>query len=141
MLTERMRRRSARDDRKYEARLQLYADLLQAAAKITDNARTWSAIPLAQLDEVDDAVLDRVLAQVRVSASDRVKDAVFAWKKSVSAFLRALDDAQRVHRRELETGHTGPGQTIQARMGLAGIADEIHTGFVKMEKAIRDEMA
>jgi hypothetical protein len=57
VISERMRRRGAREDRLFETRLTVYADLLKAAAQITDNALTWSAIPLADLDEPDDAFL------------------------------------------------------------------------------------
>jgi len=141
MLAERMKRRSARGDRQHDRRLTLYADLMQATAKIADNARSWSAMPLAELDEPEDSFLDRMFAQVRVVASDQVRDQTLRFQGSAGAFNRRLLNVRALHRRVYEAGDGDSGEAIQSRFQLGGLADEVVDDFKRLESTVRREMA
>jgi hypothetical protein len=47
----RLQRAALRADRILDRRLDVYVDLLETAGHLHDNAQTWSAIPLADLQE------------------------------------------------------------------------------------------
>jgi len=64
-VTGRMSRKSARLDRLTTERIGAYADLLRATARLADNAMTWASLPLADLQETDDAEMNRIISRVR----------------------------------------------------------------------------
>lgn len=64
LLTGWVRHRHARAERLLDARIEVYADLMDVAATTADNAQTWSAMPLADLTEPDNTHLNRVFIQI-----------------------------------------------------------------------------
>lgn len=140
IIAESVKRRSARQDRQYDRRLTVYADLLQATAKTADNARNWASVPLAELDQHDDEFLDRILTQVRVVANAEVRDQTLAFQRAASVFHRRLSEAQLIHRR-VQDGGGDSGEAIKARVQLAKLAYELVEIFRRLEEAVRKETA
>lgn len=140
LLAERLRHRTLRADRLHAARVETYADLLEAAARVTENARTWAAVPLADLNEHASADLDRMLARVRVISSKRVYDEFTGWRMFVARFHQELFQARVVHHRVQEAGEQDRGETIAARLELADLSAALIEKFQVLESAIRAEI-
>jgi hypothetical protein len=141
VITELVKRRSAREDRQHDRRLAIYADLLHATAKTADNAQNWASVPLAELDQHDDEFLNRMLAQVRVVASAQVRDETLAFQHLAVAFHRGLDEARLLHKRILDAGDGDTGEAIQSRVRLGKLAAELFEQFKQLEEAVRRETA
>ncbi|MEV6512955.1 hypothetical protein AB0M61_43535 [Streptomyces sp. NPDC051642] len=144
VLSERMRRNSVRTEQFSAQRLVVYADLLRVAARFADNAETWAATPLAELEENDPEELDRLFSQVRVIASPSVCEQVRNLERAVSAFNHQLAEAQPHHRRLLEAasgqGSGEDGQAVTQRMNLATAADGVRDAYRRLSRAIRQAM-
>ena len=137
VVAERIRHRASRREHLLTVRLEVYADLLEVAARVTENVRIWASLPEADLEEHDDAFLNRMLARVRAHASDDVRELALAWKGRVEDFHRERYRARLALARAHESGAADTQEAIQARMVLAGIADEIRAGFDRLEAAVR----
>ena len=141
IVTEQVKRRSAREDRQHDRRLAVYADLLHVTAKTADNAQNWASTPLAELDEHEDEFLNRMLAQVRVVASTQVRDQTLAFQSAALVFYRRLSEAKLLHRRVQQVGDGDSVEASQTRMHLAGLADELVELFKQLEDVVRRETA
>lgn len=140
VLTEKLRQDATRRDRLFAERLEVYADLLQAAGRVSDNAQTWSSVPLADLRETPDDFLDRMLARLSVVASEEVYDLFGTWKTDVNAFNRLLWDARMAHRAAEHTDSPETPRTILSRLRAGEKADAVTAGFVELRRLIRREM-
>jgi hypothetical protein len=141
LLAERMRRESARLERLLGRRLDVYADLLRASARLADNSMTWSAIPLADLKETDDEELDRLVSQVRVVASKDVYQQLQALAGRAHEFNQLLFQAKLHHNRLRDAGKVDDDLSLRQRMSLGSIADEMRKEHKKLEATIRGELA
>ena len=140
MVSEWMRRKSTRLDRLHEQQLNTYVDTLQATARFADNAREWSAIPLADLQEADDEELNRLVSRLRVVGSKKVYKQFSELTRQLHLFNRALSHAQDHHSSLRESSVVDNQTSIQQRMALADIADQIVGQHKKIERIVRDEM-
>lgn len=140
LLTGWLRHRHARAERLLDARIEVYADLIGAAATTADNALTWSAIPLANLPEPDDDHLNQVFARLRVVASQEVYKAAMDFKRDVSAFHHALRSARIHAARVREDGEIDDVRSIGTRMDAGEVADVVAVGFRRIEDAVRREV-
>jgi hypothetical protein len=140
MLTEQVRRRSSKQDRLLAARLELYTDLLEVAARLADNAMTWSALPSADLVETDNERLDRILARVRLLARDDVRSRMAQFSKVVHEFNPQLYHARDVERLAQAEGAVGSAEAIRARMRLGDLADQLRALHHQLEAAVRKEV-
>jgi hypothetical protein len=139
LLAELMRRRSAKKDRQYGARMDVYSDLLEVTARLSDNASTWSAIPLADLKETDDAQLNRIMARVRTVASEKVKNRMAEISKVVHEFNRLLYYTREVQARRNEGNFGDTRETIDTRMQLGALADRLRGLVTQLESDVRRE--
>lgn len=136
VLAERMRRKSALLERLSG----LYADLLGATACFADNAMNWSATPLADLKETDDQELDRIVNHVRVVGSRKVYQRFEEAKTQIHKFNRLLSHAQDYHNQLRQEGDVDDQTSIQQRMALASVAEEIVKAHKELESIIRKEI-
>ncbi|WP_199036728.1 hypothetical protein [Glycomyces salinus] len=142
IISERMRRKSTRRELLLNRRIDTYAALLRVGATIRDNAMTWSAIPLADLQEEEDEELNRILSEIRVVASLEVFNLAKKLLSTVQAFNRTLVSEARPARREAERqGHGDSEPAIRARMRLADSATEIDQIYRDLMSAIRNDMS
>lgn len=140
IITERMRREGVRQERLLTEGLEVYADLLRVTARLADNAMNWAAMPTAELEETDDAELDRTVSRVRVVASDEVLGWFLRLRKQVGEFNRLLvGEAQPHHRRVHQQGQADDDGTIRQRMALGELAEAIAESRRQIEAAIRNE--
>lgn len=140
MISEWMRRKTTRLDRLHEQRLSTYANALKATARFADNAREWSATPLAELKETDDEELNRIVSQLRVVGSKKVYNQFNELAQQLHLFNRTLFWTQE-HHVSLRASEVVDDQTsIQQRMKLADIADQVVKHHKKIEEIVRDEM-
>lgn len=140
LLVERMRRESERRGHLLLRRLDVYADLLRATARLADNAIDWAFQPLAELRETDDEELNRLVSQVRVVASRSVHEQLTDLTRRMSAFYRVLFPARDHHQRIRDAGQVDDAQSVQLRSALAAAADEIVTLHKRLEATVRDEV-
>lgn len=123
LLHEVVRRRSVRDHEVLVRRMDTYADLLQATARFADNAQTWSAIPLADLEETEDEKLNRLLSEVRVHGSKAVYASTKRLSSALQEFNRRLWHARAQEVRMREAQEVDDVGSIRARMDAGKIAD------------------
>ena len=140
LITEPMRRESSRREQVVAHRLDIYADLLKATARLADNALTWSATPLADLTETADDELDRVISRARVVASTAVYHALEDLTRNVHKFKALVMEAQPHHRRVRAEGGADDVTGIQQRMSLAELADQLIGDHKRLAAAIRSEI-
>lgn len=117
-LAERIRRESVRKEQIIAARLDIYADLLIVTARLADNAMTWSALPFADLKETDNDELDRVVARLRVVASQDVHTRLDQVSRLAGPFNRRLYEAKVEHQAVRAEGNVDDTTTILQRVGL-----------------------
>lgn len=139
-VAEQMRRKSARLERLVVVRIDLYADLLRATARLVDNAATWSALPLADLEETDNEELNRLIGRVRAVASEQVYKSYQKLASRVHEFNRLLPDVKQHHHNLLESEEVDDLMSIHLRMTLATIADAIRENHLELEDAVRAEL-
>lgn len=140
LLAERMRRESARREQLGTARLETYAELLRVTDRLVGNAKTWSAIPLADLEEIDNAELERLVARLRVVASDGVYKRLDQIISLAGQFNRALADAKSTHQALRDAGSAADSTATHQRVQLAGIADSLSEVHKELETVIRKEI-
>lgn len=141
LITEPMRRESNRREQVIAHQLDVYADLLKATARLADNAMTWAATPLADLNETANDELDRVISRARVVASKAVYLVLEDLTRNVHKFNRALVmEAQPHHQRVRAEGGADDVTGIQQRMELAGHADQLVADHKRLAAAIRSEI-
>ena len=140
VVAERMRRSGARQDQLRVARLELYAEVLEVTARLADNAVTWSALPGADLTEVEDARLDRIVARVRTLASSDVRSHMTEMSSVINDFNRRLFAARNLERVAHEAGAVDSVPAAQARSQLADLADRLRTLFNQLEEDVRRDV-
>lgn len=145
ILSERMRRRSVRDEQLSAQRLVVYADLLRISARFVDNTQARAEFPLEELAETAPEELDRVFSQVRVIASPRVHKHVRDLEGAVHAFNRLLADARLHHRRLREAADRGEGsgqdsKAVTQRISLGDAAEAVRDAYRRLEEAMRQEV-
>ena len=132
--------RAERRLRILDRRLDTYADLLEVAGHMRDNAQTLASAPLANLP---DPPVDRVRsldARIRVVGSDRVREATDRVAILSTRFHSELFLARPRETRIIDSGEVDTSETIKARMGLGRIADEMTEAIKELESRIRSEM-
>lgn len=139
VIAGRAQRTALREERILDRRLDAYIDLLETARHLHENAQTWSAIPLAQLEEPPGERLRLIDARIRTVGSKKVFDAMHEVARLLARFQRDLWPARLRHQRD-EQAKTLSVEAVAARVGLGGIADEITSALEKLESTIRKEM-
>ena len=132
--------RTERRLRILDRRLDTYADLLEVAGHMRDNAQTLASVPLANLP---DPPVDRVRsmdARIRVVGSDRVREATDRVAILSNQFQRDLFLARPREARVKDSGVVDTPETIKARMDLGAIADQMTEAIKELESRIRSEM-
>lgn len=140
-LAERMRRESTRRELIVAARLDTYVDLLRVTARLAGNAGTWSALPLADLSEINTDELDRIVARIRVVASQNVYTCLDHIRHLSAQFNGRLYEAKVHHQAIRSEGNADDSTAIQQRMGLAKTADSLGAAHKELESLIRKEIA
>lgn len=137
-IAEKMRRKSERDGRLLERRLDLYADMVRVAAKFADNVEIWGAAPLADLPDFDEDELNRIVSRIRVVGSDEMKAHVLDLMSCATDFYRPLVMEVRPHAEQLrKEGKADDTESIQQRMALADVATRAREVFRKIEATAR----
>lgn len=141
VIAEGMRRNSAHITRMTDERIVAYTELLRATAQLADNAKTWTVSPSAELQETDDAELDRVISHVRVVASDGVH-ALLDELWTVTHLLRRHLHITRLFEAQIDenTHAEVRSQADDARASLAEATDGLSDVHRRLESAIRNEL-
>ena len=141
LLAERMRRKSVRTEQLTGQQLEVYADLLNATSLLADNARDYSTMPLADLEEPDDDELNRLVSRARVVASKGVYRLLNKMQSQQAEFNRQLLLVARpYHDRLRREGKVDDSQAMALRMSLADVAGQIVESHKQIEATIRKEM-
>lgn len=140
LVTGRLQRAALKADRILDRRLDAYVDLLETAGHLYENAQTWSAIPLADLQEPPTERIRGIDARIRVVGSDEVREAMLHVSRLLSRFSRELFPARLRHERNRRENQADTAEAIAARMGLGDIADEMTGALEELEARIRTEM-
>jgi hypothetical protein len=140
VVAERMRRSGARQEQLRAARMELYAELLEVTARLADNAMTWAALPRAELQETEDARLDRILARVRTLASKDVRNHMAEISTVMHDFNRQLFAARDLERMAEKAGGTDSVPALQARSKLASLAERARGLHLQLEKDVRRDV-
>ncbi|HEX6686435.1 MAG TPA: hypothetical protein VF062_26930 [Candidatus Limnocylindrales bacterium] len=118
LIAERARREGARQELLRTRRVDIYADLIRATARLVENARIWAAAPTVDLKETPEDEWDILVARVEVIASKNVHEYLIVLAKIVGAFnmfFRWAREYRRLHRRR-RPGHgrdrTGDGRSV-----------------------------
>lgn len=137
-----MRRKSVRAEQLSAQRLVVYADLLRAMARFIDNARDWSAHPLAELRETESDELDRLMSQIRFVASHSVYEGTKSLSTTLHEFMRLLVHEARPHHQRIrdEGQSVDDEQSIQQRLSLAAVTERLTESYRALESSIRSEM-
>ncbi len=141
LVTERMRRMSAREERLLTERLSVYGELLEAVGRIADNAQTWAAVPQASLDEPGQDELGRIDARVRVLGSEQVRADTEHFRIASIRFAQSLFQARGVHDHRDAVGADETPETIRARMNLGTLAEDLWRLRVKVEESVRRDVS
>jgi len=136
-----MRRESVRKERVLTQRLAVYSELLEATARLADNAITLSYEPLFDVKKTDDAVLDRLISQTRVVASDAVYKHVTDLSSHMQNFNRILVlEAKPVHQILRAEGKVDDVSSQRLRLRLVDVADKVVALHKEIESTIRREL-
>ncbi len=141
LLTEKMRRKSVRDEHLIVNRLDVYADLLRVITRFVDNASMRASFPLAEVAEYDDEELNRIVAKARIAASDEVTSLVQQFMTLANNFNRTLVVDVMAHHTQLrKEGKVDDQDAARQRLILSGGADEARELFLRIEAAMRADM-
>lgn len=140
LVTGHLQRAALMADRIANRRLDAYVDLLETSGQLQENAQTWSAIPLSELQEPPTERLRAIDAQIRAVGSDEVREAMLNVSGLVSRFSRELFPARLRHEHDRREGQVDTVEAVAARLGLGGIADEMTAALEELEAQIRAEM-
>lgn len=126
LLSERMRRRSVRQERLLAERMGVYADLLRAAARIAENSKRWASDPGLELQMTDDEELNIMQARLQVVGSKKVHKEYESFFVSVQLFnfklaQARLGDSELIDRPML---HQGAGRIKKHYLDLVQLIRE-----------------
>lgn len=132
--------RVERQHRILDRRLDAYADLLEVAGHMRDNAQTWASIPLATLEDPSADRVRSMDALIRVVGSDPVREATERVATLTTRFHTDLFLARPREARVHDSGEIDTPETMRARMDLGRVADELSEAIQELESRIRNEM-
>lgn len=132
--------RMERQQRILDRRLDAYADLLEVAGHMRDNAQTWASIPLARLEDPSADRVRSMDARIRVVGGDRVREATERVAMLATRFHADLFKARPREGRVLDSDEIDTPETMQARMDLGRLADELSEAIRELESRIRNDM-
>lgn len=143
-ITEHMRSKNARRDQLVKLRLAIYADVLQATARIAATATTSAASHPHDADEIGSDDFDSLLSQARVVASDDVYRRLNELSQLTGTFNQHLVKTEPrpvfPHRQHLHDGAVNDPLRLQHRRTLTDIAGAIAVAHGKVQDAIRHEL-
>lgn len=141
LIHEQVRRRSVREEQLRTARMDVYSDLIAAAAKVRDNAMTWSSLPLAELEESDPDHLKTLVGRIRAVGSDEIYGLTEDLIRTANEFNRRLFQARQDHRRAELEGTSETDRTVRSRLHSGKMADEVQRIYSRIIRAVRVELA
>lgn len=121
--------------------MDVYSDLIAAAAKVRDNAMTWSSLPLAELEESDPDHLNTLVGRIRAVGSDEIYGLTEGLIRTANEFNRRLFQARQDHRLAELEGTSETDRTIRSRLHSGKMADEVQRIYSRIIRAVRVELA